>query len=104
MKLEIPDFELHDDPQANLNSPAIVSKIEEVCVIWNKQIMDAMDNLLQKAPEGIYNQSSQILTFQVLLLIYNMLLAFLYKWRFLLLTKVKSTKENWALLLVYHVT
>ena len=58
VKLEIPEFELYEDPQSNLTNSAIVSKIEEVCVVWNKQIMDAMDHLLQKTPEGTCNSVS----------------------------------------------
>jgi len=52
VKLEIPEFELGDDLQANLANQELVAQVEEVCSTWNRQIMDALDNLLRKTPEG----------------------------------------------------
>lgn len=55
MKLEIPDYELSDDMRANLNNPDLVAKVEDSCTVWNSQIMEAMDHLLAKTPEGESN-------------------------------------------------
>lgn len=37
---------------ANLENEELKAKVEEVCTVWNRQIMDALDGLLKKTPEG----------------------------------------------------
>lgn len=50
--MEIPDFEVGDDMAANLANQELTAQVEEVCTVWNRQIMDALDGLLKKTPEG----------------------------------------------------
>ena len=52
VKLEVPEFELSDDMTANLANEELIAQVEEVCTVWNRQIMDALDGLLKKTPEG----------------------------------------------------
>ena len=37
---------------ANLANEELIAQVEEVCTVWNRQIMDALDGLLKKTPEG----------------------------------------------------
>ena len=43
VKLEVPEFELSDDMTANLANEELIAQVEEVCTVWNRQIMDALD-------------------------------------------------------------
>lgn len=52
VKLEIPEFDVSDDMTANLANEDLIALVEEVCTVWNRQIMDALDGLLKKTPEG----------------------------------------------------
>lgn len=56
MKLELPDFELGDDMAANLANEELTAQVETLCTLWNRQIMDALDGLLRKSPEGKSNK------------------------------------------------
>ena len=53
VKLEVPTFDLSDDMAANLANEELTAQVEELCTVWNKQIMDALDGLLKKTPEGV---------------------------------------------------
>lgn len=53
MKLEVPEFDLSDDIAANLANEELTAQVEELCTVWNRQIMDALDGLLKKTPEGV---------------------------------------------------
>ena len=49
----MPNFELSDDMAANLANEELTAQVEELCTVWNRQIRDALDSLLNKRPEGM---------------------------------------------------
>ncbi|CAH1801914.1 unnamed protein product [Owenia fusiformis] len=52
VRLEIPEIQLYDDINENLNDTELKDKICEVCSTWERQVSAALEVLTKKQPQG----------------------------------------------------